>query len=119
MAKIKPLYDKVLVERLKAEDKTAGGIVLPDTAKEKPTEGRVVATGDGRIADDGKTVAPTVKVGNRILFGSYAGTPIKEGGEEYLILGESEILAIVDAKPMPKTKSKARSKAKTKKKARK
>jgi len=99
MAKIKPLYDKVLVERLQAEDKTAGGIVLPDTAKEKPTEGRVVATGSGRVADDGKAVAPTVKVGDHILFGSYAGTDIKEEGKEYLILDESEILAIVDAKP--------------------
>lgn len=99
MAKIKPLYDKVLVERLEAEEKTAGGIVLPDTAKEKPTEGRVVATGGGRVADDGKAVPPTVKVGDRILFGSYAGTDIKEEGKEYLILDESEILAVVDDKP--------------------
>ncbi len=99
MAKIKPLYDKVLVERLKAEDKTAGGIVLPDTAKEKPTEGRVVAIGGGRVADDGNAVPPTVKVGDRILFGSYAGTEIKEEGKEYLILDESEILAVVDDKP--------------------
>ena len=99
MAKIKPLYDKVLVERLQAEEKTAGGIVLPDTAKEKPTEGRVVATGGGRVADDGNAVPPTVKVGDRILFGSYAGTDIKEDGKEYLILDESEILAVVDDKP--------------------
>jgi len=99
MAKIKPLYDKVLVERLQAEEKTAGGIVLPDTAKEKPTEGRVVATGGGRVADDGNAVPPTVKVGDRILFGSYAGTDIKEEGKEYLILDESEILAVVDDKP--------------------
>jgi chaperonin GroES len=102
MAKIKPLYDKILVERLKAEEKTAGGIVLPDTAKEKPTEGRVVATGDGRVADDGNTIPPSVTVGDRILFGSYAGTEIKSEGKEYMILDESEILAIVDDKPWGK-----------------
>ena len=117
MAKIKPLYDKVLVERLKAEDKTAGGIVLPDTAKEKPTEGRVVATGGGRVADDGNAVPPTVKVGDRILFGSYAGTDIKEEGKEYLILDESEILAVVDDKPFRAPKG--RKKASKKKSARK
>ena len=99
MAKIKPLNDKVLVERLKAEDKTAGGIVLPDTAKEKPTEGRVVSVGAGRVMDDGSTVALTVRVGDRVLFGSYSGTDIKNEGKEYLILGEDEILAVVDDKP--------------------
>ena len=105
--KIKPLYDKVLVERLKAVDKTAGGIVLPDTAKEKPTEGRVVATGDGRITDDGTQIAPTVKVGNKVLFGSYAGTEIKAEGKEYMILDESELLAIVDDKPWGRAKKKS------------
>jgi chaperonin GroES len=99
MAKIKPLYDKVLVERLQADEKTAGGILLPDTAKEKPTEGRVVRTGSGRVTDDGTTVPPSVKVGDRVLFGSYAGTDIKADGKEYLILDESEILAVVDDKP--------------------
>jgi len=116
MAKIKPLYDKVLVERLKAEEKTAGGIVLPDTAKEKPTEGRVVAAGAGRVADDGRTVPPTVKVGDRILFGSYAGTDIKNEGKEYLILDESEILAVVDDKPWASKASSSSSKAKPKSK---
>jgi chaperonin GroES len=101
---IKPLYDKVLAERLKAEDKTAGGIVLPDSAKEKPTEGRVIARGDGRLSDDGERMALSVKVGDRILFGSYSGTEIKADGKEYLILDESEILAIVDDKPWPKAK---------------
>lgn len=102
--KIKPLYDKVLVERLKAEEKTAGGIVLPDTAKEKPTEGRIVATGDGRLTNDGERVAPSVKVGDRVLFGSYSGTEIKAEGKEYLILDESEILAVVDDKPWARAK---------------
>ncbi len=97
--KIKPLYDKVLVERLKAEDRTAGGILLPDTAKEKPTEGRVVARGDGRFTDAGERVPLTVKVGDRILFGSYTGTDVKAEGKEYLILDESEILAVVDDEP--------------------
>lgn len=111
MAKIKPLYDKVLVERLKAEDKTAGGIVLPDSAKEKPTEGRVVSTGAGRITDSGETVAPSVKVGNRVLFGSYSGTDIKSEGKEYLILDESEILAVVDDKPWGGASKKAAKKS--------
>ena len=102
--KIKPLYDKVLAERLKAEEKTAGGIVLPDSAKEKPTEGRVVATGDGRVSDSGETLGLSVKVGDRVLFGSYSGTEIKAEGKEYLILDESEILAVVDDKPWPKAK---------------
>jgi len=99
MPKIKPLYDRILVERLEAEEKTAGGIVLPDTAKEKPTQGRVVVTGSGRVTDDGTTLKPSVKPGDRVLFGSYAGTEIKSEGKEYLILEESEILAIVDSKP--------------------
>lgn len=105
---IKPLYDNVLVQRIEAKNTTAGGIVLPDSAKEKPTEGRIVAVGDGKYADKGTRIPLTVKVGDHILFGSYAGTNIKEGGQEYLILGESEILAVVDSKPMPKAKKKAR-----------
>ena len=99
MPSIKPLNDKILVERLEASTKTAGGILLPDTAKEKPTEGRVVAVGQGRVTDDGVRVPPTVKVGERILFGSYAGTAVKEQGKEYLILDESEVLAVVDDAP--------------------
>lgn len=103
--KIKPLYDNVLVQRVEAQDTTAGGIVLPDSAKEKPTEGKIVAVGDGRISDDGVRLPLSVSIGDRIIFGSYAGTSIKEQGEEYLILGENEILAVVDDKPFGKSKS--------------
>lgn len=99
MAKIRPLHDKVLIERLESLEKTAGGIVLPDTAKEKPTEGRVVAVGEGRIDDAGKRVAMTVKPGDRVLFGSFAGTTVKEAGKEYLLLDEGEILGVIDGAP--------------------
>ena len=99
MPKIKPLYDKVLVERLKSLDKTSGGILLPDTAKEKPTEGRVVATGPGKLSDEGKRVPPSVKVGDTVLFGSFAGTTVKEGGKEYLILEEHDLLGVIDDAP--------------------
>lgn len=99
MTKIKPLYDRVLLERLEASDQTAGGILLPDSAKEKPTEGRVVACGEGKLSDDGARIPLSVSVGDRVLFSSYAGTQIKEGGHEYLILEQSEILAVVDDKP--------------------
>jgi chaperonin GroES len=101
MPSIKPLNDKVLIERLEAVDKTAGGILLPDTAKEKPTEGRIVAAGDGRLDDQGKRVPLSVKSGDRVLFSAYAGTQVKEGGKEYLILEESEVLAVLDDKPWP------------------
>ncbi|MDF1701809.1 MAG: co-chaperone GroES [Planctomycetota bacterium] len=104
MPKIKPLNDRVLVERLEASEKTAGGILLPDSAKEKPTQGKIVATGDGRRTEKGDRLALSVSVGDTILFSSYAGTAIKEGGHEYLILDEGEILAIVDSKPFPKAK---------------
>ncbi len=104
MPKIKPLNDRVLIERVEADAKTAGGILLPDSAKEKPTEGRIVATGDGRRSDKGDRLPLSVKIGDRVLFGSYAGTAVKEGGNEYLILDEGEILAIVDNKPFPKAK---------------
>ena len=101
MPSIKPLNDKVLIERLEAVDKTAGGILLPDSAKEKPTEGRIVAAGDGRLDDQGKRVPLSVKSGDRVLFSAYAGTQVKEGGKEYLILEESEVLAVLDDKPWP------------------
>jgi len=104
MPKIKPLNDRVLIERVEADAKTAGGILLPDSAKEKPTEGRIVATGDGRRTDKGERIALSVKIGDRVLFSSYAGTSVKEGGSEYLILDEGEILAVVDNKPFPKAK---------------
>jgi chaperonin GroES len=106
----------VLLERIEASEKTAGGILLPDSAKEKPTEGRVVATGDGRRSDEGERVPLAVKVGDRVLFSSYAGTAIKDGGHEYLILDESEILAVVDDKPFTAVKKTA-SKPATKKAA--
>jgi len=95
MAKIKPIGDKILVKRLQAEEKTAGGIVLPEAAKEKPKEGRVIALGEGRLLENGQRVPFTVKENDRIIFSSYAGSEIKEEGEEYLILSEEEILAII------------------------
>jgi chaperonin GroES len=99
MPAIKPLNDKVLIERTEALDKTSGGILLPDSAKEKPTEGRIIAAGDGRWNDEGKRVPLTVKAGDRVLFSAYSGTPIKDAGKEYLILDESEVLAVLDEKP--------------------
>jgi chaperonin GroES len=93
--KIRPLGDKVLVKRVEAESKTAGGIVLPDTAKEKPRRGVVQAVGDGKLLDDGKRHALQVSKGNEVLFSSYAGTEIKVDGEELLILDEGDILAIL------------------------
>lgn len=94
--KIKPLNDKVLVKRLEAEEVTKGGIVLPDTAKEKPKEGRIVALGNGKLLDDGERALFQVKVGDHVLFSSYAGTEVKVGGDEYLIMGEDDILAVID-----------------------
>ena len=93
--KVKPLNDKVLVRRLEAEEKTKGGIVLPDSAKEKPKEGEILALGDGKLLEDGKRAPFQVKQGDRVLFSSYAGTEIKVEGEEYLILSEEDILAVV------------------------
>jgi len=95
MANIKPIGDKILVKRLEAEEKTKGGIVLPETAKEKPKEGKVVALGEGRLLNDGKRAPFTVKENDRIIFSSYAGTEVKVAGEEFLVLSEDEILAIV------------------------
>jgi chaperonin GroES len=92
---IRPLGDKVLVQRLKAAEKSAGGIVLPDSAKEKPAEGTIVAIGEGRLMEDGQRKPFTVKKGDRILFTSYAGTEVKWDGEEYLIMSEDDILGIV------------------------
>jgi len=94
--KIKPLGDKVLVKRLEAEEVTKGGIVLPDTAKEKPREGKVIALGKGRMLKDGKYSQFQVKTGDKVLFSSYAGTEVKINGEEYLVMNEEDILAIVD-----------------------
>ena len=90
------LGDKIVVKRLDAESKTAGGIVLPDTAKEKPQRGKVVAVGAGRTTESGKVVALTVKVGDEVVFTSYAGTDVKVGTEELTVMSESDVLAIID-----------------------
>ncbi|UCF35587.1 MAG: co-chaperone GroES [Acidobacteriota bacterium] len=92
---IKPLHDRVLVKRIEAEEQVRGGIVIPDSAKEKPQEGEVVATGDGKVLDNGQNVALAVKKGDRILFGKYSGTEVKIDDEEYLIMREDEILGIL------------------------
>jgi len=94
--KIRPLADKVLVERIEAESKTAGGIVLPDTAKEKPQRGKVVGVGEGKILDDGTRRQMQLKKGDLVLFTSYAGTEIKVDGKEYLIMAESDIMAVIE-----------------------
>ena len=94
--KVKPLHDGVLVERASAESKTAGGIIIPDTAKDKPSEGIVVAVGEGARDSSGKRITPDVKKGNKILFGKWGGTEVKVGGKELIILKESDILAIVE-----------------------
>ncbi len=94
--KIRPLADKVLVERLEAETKTAGGIVLPDAAKEKPQRGKIISVGEGKQLDDGTRKEMQVKKGDRVLFTSYAGTEVKAGGKEYLIMEESDIMAVIE-----------------------
>jgi len=93
--KVKPLLDRVLIKRVEPEEKVKGGIIIPDTAKEKPMEGKVIAVGSGRLDDNGKRVAMEVKAGDRILFGKYAGTEIKIDDEEHIILREDEILGII------------------------
>ena len=93
--KIKPLYDRILVKRIEEEEKTKGGIIIPDAAKEKPQEGMVVAVGDGKMLDNGQKAALQVKAGDKILLGKYSGTEIKIDGEEHLILREEDVLAIV------------------------
>jgi chaperonin GroES len=95
--KITPLKDKVVVKRLEeVEEKTPGGIIIPDTAKEKPQIGEVIAVGKGKILQDGKIIPPEVKVGDKVLFAKYAGTEVKIEGEEYLIMSEDEILGIIE-----------------------
>ena len=93
--KVKPLHDRIIVKRLDEEETTAGGIIIPDTAKEKPQEGMVVAVGSGR-RDDGKVIALDVKAGDKVLFGKYSGTEIELDGEEHLIMREDDILGIVE-----------------------
>ena len=91
----KPLHDRVLVRRVQSEEKTKGGLIIPDTAKEKPAEGEVVSTGEGARKDSGELIAPAVKVGDKILFGKWSGTEVKLDGEDLLIMKESDILGII------------------------
>jgi len=94
--KVVPLNDKIVVKRVEAEEKTAGGIVLPDTAKEKPKQGKILSVGDGKLLENGKRAAFQVKEGDRVLFTSYAGNEVTVDGEEYLIMSEDDILAVVE-----------------------
>jgi chaperonin GroES len=94
--KLKPLHDRVVVMRTEEEEKTAGGIIIPDSAKEKPQQGMVIAVGEGKILENGSRTAPVVKEGDRVLFSKYAGTEIKVGADEHLIMREDDILAIID-----------------------
>jgi len=93
---IRPLQDRIIVKRLAEEERTKGGIIIPDTAKEKPLEGAVIAVGNGRVLEDGKVRPLDIKKGDTVLFGKYAGTEIKIDGEEHLILREDDILAVID-----------------------
>jgi chaperonin GroES len=95
---IRPLHDRVLIKRVEEEQKTKGGIIIPDTAKEKPAEGKVVAVGSGRILEDGKVRALDVKKGDRVLFGKYSGTEVKVDGDELIIMREEDILGIIEGK---------------------
>ena len=101
----RPLHDRVVVRRLDAEEKTAGGIIIPDTAKEKPMEGEVVAVGPGARGEDGKLQPLDVKAGDRVLFGKWSGTEVKLDGEELLIMKESDIMGIVEGAPAAKKKA--------------
>lgn len=92
---IKPLYDRVLLKRIEKEEEKKGSIIIPDTAKEKPQEGIVVAVGEGKMTDEGKRVPLTIKVNDKVLFGKYSGTDVKYGDEDYIIMREEEILAIL------------------------
>jgi chaperonin GroES len=94
--KFRPLHDRVVVRRIEGEEKTRGGIIIPDTAKEKPQEGEVVAVGPGKRNEKGETIALDVKAGDRILFGKWSGTEVKIDGEELLIMNESDIMAVLD-----------------------
>jgi len=95
MAKVRPLHDRLLVKRIEETESVKGGIIIPDSAKEKPQEGEVIAVGNGKILDNGTKVALAVKAGDKILFGKYSGTDIKIDGEEYMILREDEVLAVI------------------------
>src|SRR6266481_947271 len=97
--KIRPLYDRVVVKRIETQEQMQGGLYIPDTAKEKPQEGEVVAVGKGKRLEDGKIIALDVQVGDKILFGKYSGSDIKLDGDEYLIMREDEVLGVLDAAP--------------------
>ena len=94
--KIRPLQDRVIVKRIEEEEKTKGGIIIPDTAKEKPMEGKIIAVGKGKVLEDGKIHPLDVKAGDRVLFGKYSGTEVKIGGEEHLIMREDDILGVIE-----------------------
>jgi chaperonin GroES len=102
--KVRPLQDRLLIRRVEGEEKTAGGIIIPDTAKEKPQEGLVVATGRGKVRDDGSVTPLDVKEGDRVLFGKYAGTDVTLDGEEYVILREDDVMAVAASTPKKKNK---------------
>jgi len=93
--KIRPLQDRVIVKRVQEEEKTKGGIIIPDTAKEKPIEGEVIAVGNGKVQEDGKVRALEVKAGDRVLFGKYSGSEVKLDGEEYIIMKEADVLGVL------------------------
>ena len=93
---IRPLQDRIIVKRIEEEEKTSGGIIIPDTAKEKPQEGKVIAVGKGKVSDDGKTIALDIKKGDKILFSKYAGSEVKVNGTEYLIMREEDVLGVVE-----------------------
>ncbi|MDZ4737300.1 MAG: co-chaperone GroES [Rhodospirillaceae bacterium] len=105
--KFRPLHDRVLVRRLGEEEKTAGGIIIPDTAKEKPMQGEIVAVGTGARTDDGKVVPPDVKAGDIVLFGKWSGTEVKVDGEDLLIMKESDILGVIEGGSAAKKKKAA------------
>jgi chaperonin GroES len=94
--KLRPLQDRILVQRVEEEEKTKGGIIIPDTAKEKPAEGKVTAVGNGKLSEDGKRIKLEIKKGDRILFGKYSGTEVKIEGEEYLIMREEDVLGVIE-----------------------
>ena len=94
--KLRPLQDRILVQRIEEEERTKGGIIIPDTAKEKPAEGKVAAVGNGKVGEDGKRVKLEIKKGDRILFGKYSGTEVKIEGEEFLIMREDDVLGVIE-----------------------
>jgi chaperonin GroES len=103
--KIRPLYDRIVIKRIEEQETIRGGIIIPDSAKEKPQEGEVMAVGHGKRLEDGKVVPLDVKVGDRILFGKYSGSDIKLDGDEFLIMREDEVLGVLDAAPVSLKKS--------------